>query len=142
MSDNPKVRNLDARLTVNWAADIAIEPGSTGDRTVPGTGKAKTRYRPDTVHLEYQVTAISSGSMAPCSLSAPTAGPLAAAMRLTALTIRGPKVKPDGTLTETRHNEEFWGRPENAPPWAQVIAAAAAVAFGAPRETAQQDEQS
>jgi hypothetical protein len=145
----PEITGTDARVTVDWVLDVHLKPGSVPDRPLR-SGRTGVMYRPDRLHLEFQLTgtgqarldlldlldsdpesAIFAGQDAISLLARFALGSesmTAGGRNRTVLkdaVIAGFRVRKDGAVSKSRYDEHFYARLDDAPDWVLPLVQAA-----------------
>jgi hypothetical protein len=110
-----------ARFTGEWTVEVTVEPGSVPDRPVSYSRNGSV-YRPARMVAEFTTRAVHED---PHALQMENGSGFMRAARdglhLSALVIRGPRVKKDGTPGQQDYEEKFWASAphiQGLPDWA------------------------
>lgn len=123
MSEQAKVTGLEARFTAQWEIEVQVEPGSAPDRVMPYS-KTKAAYRPSRMRLVFSAGAQVHPDPSALRMEQGSGYMISAreSVRVSGLTIYGPRLKQDGTPGQHIVAENTYGVLLTAPEWAQEIA--------------------
>jgi hypothetical protein len=121
-----KVIGTDARVRVEWTANITIEPGSVPDRPMK-YARTGQFYRPDRLTLQFLAIAVTAAGL---PVLAP--GNLAEILGETTLSgafLSGHRIRKDGNPGKDRHEEHFYTHNDGLPAWTQELLDTALAGF-------------